>query len=163
MTTPATIDTSPAPTVADLVAEIAAQRLTIQRLEKSERVQTALYAIADLASGPLDLPDMMQRIHGILDGLTYAKNLYIALYDEQRQTRRYLYYADENAYPLIDTSEEVPVSKLKNSLTMAVIRHARSAMGPSQRLLEEFGLPVDASFGPQSLDWLGVPLIADGA
>ena len=149
-------------TQAELSAVIAEQRITIQRLEKTARVQGALYEIADLANGNLAMPEMMRRIHAIVESLMYARNLYIALYDAERQTRSYLYYADENGVPAIDATEQVPVAKLRNSLTMAVIRHARSAMGPSIELLKEFGLEVDATFGQQSLDWLGVPMIADG-
>jgi len=145
-----------------LHAQLVAQQCTIARLEKTAQLHNALYAIADLASSNLDMDEMLRAIHAIVERLMYAKNMYIALHNRQRDTRRYMYYADENPYPLIDTKEEVPVSELRNSLTMAVIQHGRAAMGPSADLLKAFGLSEDHALGPQSLDWLGVPMIADG-
>lgn len=146
----------------ELIEQLAEQRRTIERLEKNSRLHEALYAIADLANSELDMDEMLCKVHAIVDTLTYAKNLYIALYNAERATRRYMYYADENEYPRIDTSEEVPAAKIGNSLTMAVIRHARPAMGPSSQLLDEFGLKPDPELGPPSLDWLGVPMMSEG-
>ncbi|HSX63240.1 MAG TPA: hypothetical protein VLF15_00790, partial [Pseudoxanthomonas sp.] len=50
-------------------------------LEKSKRLQQALYEIADLASADLEMPEMLRRIHAVVGSLMYAENCYIVLYD----------------------------------------------------------------------------------
>ena len=46
----------------------------ILSLEKSKRLQQALYEIADLASADLGMPEMLRRIHLVLGSLMYADN-----------------------------------------------------------------------------------------
>lgn len=146
-------------------AELAEQRLAAQRLEKTAQLQTALFAIADLASSELDMPDMLARVHGVVGELMYAKNFFIALYDAVRDSIRFIYFADEHDAIEVDPAEEIPAVQMRSSLTLAIIRHGRPAMGPSRLLLAEFGLDESDSgqYGPDSADWLGVPMIADGA
>ena len=67
--------------------ELADQRLAVEHLEKTARLQTALYSIADLASSELDMPDMLRRVHAVVGELMYAENFFIALYDAERDTR----------------------------------------------------------------------------
>ena len=50
------------------------------------RVQDALYRIADAASAAEDLHAFYATIHGIVGELMYARNFYIALYDDERQS-----------------------------------------------------------------------------
>jgi len=144
--------------------ELAEQRLTAQRLEKTAKLQTALFAIADLASGELDMPEMLARIHGVVGELMYAKNFFIALYNAARDSVRFIYFADEHDSLVVDPMQEFPAEEMRSSLTLAIIRHGRPAMGPSRLLLEEFELdyPESDQYGPDSQDWLGVPMIADG-
>jgi diguanylate cyclase (GGDEF)-like protein len=134
----------------------------VRERQRGERLQAALYAIADLASSDLAMDETLRRIHAVVGELMYARNFYIALYNAERDTRRFIYFADVHDPRTVDLEAEVPAGQLSNSLTMAVIRHGRPAMGASLQLLAEFGLDADPSFGPESLDWLGVPMIADG-
>jgi hypothetical protein len=43
-------------------------------LEQAERLQRALFAIADLASADLDLPEVYKELHAIVGSLMYAEN-----------------------------------------------------------------------------------------
>jgi diguanylate cyclase (GGDEF)-like protein len=144
--------------------ELAEQRLAAQRLEKTAKLQTALFAIADLASGELDMPEMLARIHGVVGELMYAKNFFIALYNAARDSVRFIYFADEHDSLVVDPTQEFPAEEMRSSLTLAIIRRGRPAMGPSRLLLEEFGLdyPESDQYGPDSQDWLGVPMVAEG-
>ena len=147
---------------AGILAELAEQRLAIERLEKTARLQSALYAIADLASSELDMPDMLHRVHTVVGELMYAKNFYIALYNAEHDSLRFIYFADESDPRAVDPDEEFPAEQIRNSLTLAVIRHGRPALGSSKRLRAEFGLESDALYGPDSADWLGVPMVSEG-
>jgi len=53
----------------------------ISRLALAERLQRALYAIAEQASAEHDMPALMRSLHTIVSSLMYAENFYIALYD----------------------------------------------------------------------------------
>jgi diguanylate cyclase (GGDEF)-like protein len=137
-------------------------RSSLHRLESAERLQRALYAIADLASADLEMPDMLAGIHEIVGDLMYAENFLIVRFDPSRERVRFIYFVDSHDADVPDPSNEFPVADLANSLTMAMLRHGRPVMGPSSQLREELGVAKDASFGPDSVDWLGVPMLSHG-
>lgn len=138
------------------------QGLLIQRLDKSAHLQSALYSISELASGELDMPEMLRNIHSVVGKLMYARNFFIALYHAERNSLRFIYYADETDQRKINPDEEFPADQLRNSLTLAVIRQGKPALGPSAALRAKFGLQFDTDYGPESADWLGVPMVAGG-
>ena len=63
-------------------------------LEQQQRVQAALYRIAETANAARDLQDFYASIHEIVSGLTYGENLYIALYDREREMISFPYFVD---------------------------------------------------------------------
>ena len=63
--------------------------------QRSERVQDALYRIAEAASAATDLQAFYRTIHEIVGELMYARNFYIALHDAERGRMNYPYYVDE--------------------------------------------------------------------
>ena len=84
----------PGPPMPDRPAtdELAAAKARIAELEvlEAERaraiaVQAALYRIAEAASAADDMPAFYRTIHEIVGELMYAENLYIALYDDERE------------------------------------------------------------------------------
>src|SRR3546814_15387307 len=60
-------------------------RALVSRLDQSERLQHAMFAIADMASSGMELVHMLHRMHNILAGLMYAQTTYNALYDKGAQ------------------------------------------------------------------------------
>jgi len=137
-------------------------RSSLHRLESAERLQRALYAIADLASADLEMPEMLAGIHEIVGDLMYAENFLIVRYDRENHRIRFIYFVDSFATNALDAQSEFSEEELANSLTMAMIRHGRPVMGPSSQLREQLGVPRDDNFGPDSIDWLGVPMMAGG-
>jgi diguanylate cyclase (GGDEF)-like protein len=144
------------------VLELAERAATIDGLRKSERLQGALYAIADLASGDLDMAEMLARVHAVVGELMYAKNFFITLYSPERDALRFIYFADTKDSTVYDPEQDVPASTIKGSLTLEVIRRGRSAMGPSVQVQVDLGLEYDGKVGPEAADWLGVPMMAEG-
>lgn len=134
----------------------------VRRLEKAEKLHAALYAIADLAGTPMEMSKMLAGLHQIVTGLMYAENLFIALYDEAADSLRFIYFADVLDPFEADPDMEIPLEALPNSLTVAVIRHGRSLMGPSEAIRRELGMAYDDEHGPESNAWLGVPMLVDG-
>jgi hypothetical protein len=51
---------------------------------QSEKIQDALYRIAETAAAAHDMQEFYRAIHSIVGELMYANNLYIALYDDER-------------------------------------------------------------------------------
>jgi diguanylate cyclase (GGDEF)-like protein len=131
----------------------------VRRLERAEHVQRALFAIANMASSDLDMPDMLRGIHEIVGWLMYAENFFIVLYQGERDSLRFLYFVDTVDKDFFGTDDEISASDLPNSLTLGMLRSGESQMGPSDQLRDKLGIPRDDLVGPDSEDWLGVPML----
>ena len=146
-----------------ITANLAASRAQarVESLEKSERLQQALYEIADLSGSDLDLDEMLRRLHGVVAGLMVAENFYIVLYDDARQTVRFLYFADLHDSYVAEPDREIASAEMPNSLTLALLRHGDPVRGASRRVREKLDVLHNPSDGPDSEDWLGVPMRRD--
>ncbi len=138
--------------------EVAELHDAMARLEHSEQVQRALFAISDLAGSDRDMPDLLKGIHAIVGTLMYAENLFIVLHDATPDLVRFLYFADSNDERPFDT---MPLRELEHSLTWHVLRDGRPLRGPSEQLRAQVAGPVRL-IGTDSHDWMGVPLLRDG-
>ncbi len=134
----------------------------IETLEKSKRLQHALYEISDLAGSGLEMRDMLARIHQVVGGLMPAENFYIVQYDGKRETMRYLYFADSRDAFDPDADIEYAVDHNMHSMTAALLRHGRPLIGSPRTIIESLNIQDDEyAGGPMSEDWLGVPLLRD--
>lgn len=152
------------------VAQVARQLLerdslarSVHRLERAEHVQRALFAIANMASSDLEMPEMLRGIHEIVGWLMYAENFFIALYEPERDSLRFLYFVDTVDQDILNPDDEIAASDLPNSLTLAMLRSGESQMGPSAHIRAKLRIERDDRFGPDSEDWLGVPMIGAAA
>jgi diguanylate cyclase (GGDEF)-like protein len=148
--------------VADALLDVERLGRSVRRIERAEHVQRALFAIATMASADLDMPDMLRGIHGIIGELTYAENFFIALYKPEAESLRFLYLVDSVDTTRLDMAVDLPVSSIPNSLTMAMIRSGQSQMGPSIEIRQRLGIGYNPGLGPESEDWLGVPMVGIG-
>ena len=149
-------------TVATTLAEARAQA-RIEGLQKAQRLQQALYEIADLAGAPLEMGDMLARIHAVVGALMPAENFYILACDAQLQWMRFLYFADSVDPFVAEPERRLPLDEMSNSLTVAMLREGRAVRGPSNEVRDRLGVDRDTSHGPDSADWLGVPMLREGA
>jgi len=143
------------------VVESQRQRIQIDELQRSKQLQKALYEIADLAGSDLAMPEMLRYFHRILCSLMYAENCYIVECDEHQESLKYLYYLDEQDDFIPDPGRAYRHEEMPSSLTFAVLRHGRVMSGPSRELLELLEYRSDTPEGPDSTDWLGVPMWRD--
>ncbi len=140
------------------------QREVAER-KRSERLQAALFRIADLASSELAVGDMLARVHAVVGSLMYAENFFIVLYERERDTLRYVYFADSRDEEIPDPEEEIAAALMEDSLTVALLRHGRPLLGSSREIHARLGRRRDQhnpAFGPLSEHWLGVPMTLDG-
>ena len=71
---------------------------------------------------------------------------------------RFLYFVDLLDPWVNDPAEEIPVTDDENTLTMHLLRTGDALRGPSAELRIQHGIPFGESSGPDSADWLGVPM-----
>ncbi len=131
-----------------------------EQLERSENLQRALFAISDLAGSDRDMPDMLRGIHAIVSTLMYAENFFIVLHDAARGTIRFLYFVDVESPPPFEIGGDLPLSAIEHSLTWYVISDGKARMGDAEELRKQVTGPVTL-IGPDSYDWLGVPMLRD--
>lgn len=131
----------------------------ITERKHAEKMQSALYRIAALASTTSDLDELYEEVHRIIGEMVDARNFYIALYDEVHHTITFPYTVDE-----VDASfppPRVPVP-FGTGYTEYLIRTGKPLLATEEtyRRLKAEGEIEDV--GVAAVDWLGVPLkIAD--
>lgn len=138
--------------IRDLLNELKSAR-------NDERLQQALYQIANLAYSNIDLTEMLARVHDVVGQLTYAENFFVALYDDVKDTLRFAYYVDSDDKTAKDSPTEISAREYPDSLTLAVAHQGRSLLGSSEQLRDQLGLGDDPRLGPECIDWLGVPML----
>ncbi|HEY2965606.1 MAG TPA: GAF domain-containing protein [Actinomycetota bacterium] len=146
-----------------LRARIAELEAADAERDRAERVQAALYRIAETASAAQDMGAFYAEMHRIVGELMYADNFYIVLYDEERQTMNWPFYVDTVGEGWPDPNVWVPMG-------------TGDARGITAYLLRT-GIPLLLDFadiddlvrrgevdmiGVPSVTWLGVPLRSEG-
>ncbi len=132
-----------------------------RQLERSENLQRALFAISDLAGSEDDMPAVLRGIHAIVRSLMYAENFFIMLHDVERDTIRFLYFVDVKDPTPPGGGREMSLREIEYTLTWYVLRDGKARMGDAEELRRQVHGPVTL-IGPDSHDWLGVPMLRDG-
>jgi diguanylate cyclase (GGDEF)-like protein len=144
-----------------LLAETYAGLLSRQ-LEKSRKLQKALFDISNLVYTEHTTAVLFKKLHEIIASLVYAENFFIVRYNEATEAMHFLYYADSVDKEYVDPEVEWGKEQMAGSITLAMLRSKQPAWGDSRRLLEKFHIDPTLGIGPDSEDWLGLPMIEDG-
>lgn len=144
-----------------LLAEAFAGLLDGQ-LEKSHRLQKALFDISNLVYSEHDTGILFKKLHGIIAGLVYAENFFIVRYNDKTEAIHFLYYADSVDKECVDPETEWSSEQMAGSLTLAMLRSKTPAWGSSPSLLAKFNILPEHGIGPDSEDWLGLPMLENG-
>jgi diguanylate cyclase (GGDEF)-like protein/PAS domain S-box-containing protein len=123
----------------------------ITEQKRAERMQSALYRIAEAADTVLDIEPLYALIHRIVGEMMWARNFYIALYDRENDLLEFPYFVDE-----VDAA--IPPDRPGRGLTEYVLRTGDPLLATPEtfaRLAEEG--EVEA-LGVPGVDWLGAPL-----
>lgn len=126
--------------------------LEISARKQAEALQEAAYKIALATETTESLDELFSRIHEIISFVMPAENLYITLYDEERNAMRFPYFKDELDKPYLG---EVEPGK---GLTAYVLRTGKSLLCTQEihdRLQQQGEIKL---VGVPSAIWLGVPL-----
>jgi GAF domain-containing protein len=166
----ATSTSTPTSTSSDELAAARARIAGLEELEaqhaRTERLQSALYRIAETPNAASDMPSFYAAIHQIVGDLMYAQNFYIALYDAGRGRINYPYYVDNVDLDVPDPTawEPLGIGQAAGLTAYALRRGQPVLMTPQehQRLIAAGEIKqVGATTSDSS--WLGVPLLAEGA
>ena len=130
-----------------------ALRQEVSERERAEHLQSALFQIAELSSRPGDMAELFQTLHGIVGDLLFARNFYIAMFDDTNGEVTFPYYVDER-------QRNRPVARRgRRGLTEYVIRQRRPCLidtHEADRLSDQGEIEIDESV--RSYSWLGIPL-----
>ena len=118
---------------------------------KTERLQGALFRIAQLSRESLALDDFYAAVHGIVGELMVATNFFIAEYDAERNVVSFPYFVDERDKVADGLSPG-------HGLTAYVLRTGKPLF-VTPELFEGLIANGDVDLvGAPSVDWMGVPL-----
>ena len=132
---------------------------SVEQLGRAEKLQRALYAIADQASAAgADTTAMFGALHQIVGTLMYARNFFVALYDTSHDSVRFPYYADVADPSIPDPHNDMSMAEIERGPTWYVIRDGKPLMGSLEALKLQVSGPFHSS-GTDCVDWLGVPLL----
>lgn len=134
------------------------QNLTaeVQKHERTNIIQTAVYQIAQAANLSDSLGGLFKSIHQILGTLMPVQNFFIALYDRETKIISFPYFVDEH-------DPQPPSQGIDHGVTAYVLRTGNPLLASPDvfdRLVKEG--QVD-NVGAPSIDWLGVPLATKNA
>jgi GAF domain-containing protein len=137
----------------------------VAEVRQAERVQSALYRIADLASAAEDMQAFYRAVHAVVGELMDASNFYIALYEEARQLINYPYYVDSVDVDVPDPNQwDVFGTGEASGTTAYVLRTGEPELldyARTRRLIDEGEIKPLGVISEDS-SWLGVPLKAEG-
>ncbi len=148
---------------ARLEQRIAKLEAELERQRRAVRDQSALFRIAALANEADDMRTFYEGVHEILRGLLYAENMYVALYDEERQLISFPYYVDQVDVDVPDARQWDRLGTGQASgVTGFILRTGRLLHNSSAdwRTLVDSGEVSD--LGADASDYLGVPLKTNG-
>jgi GAF domain-containing protein/CheY-like chemotaxis protein/HPt (histidine-containing phosphotransfer) domain-containing protein len=146
-----------------LQARIAELEAAEAERDRAQRVQAALYRIAETASAAQDMGAFYAEMHRIVGELMYADNFYIVLYDEERRAMNWPFYVDTvgEGWPDPNVWESMGTGDARG-ITAYLVRTG------TPMLLDFAGIEalvrqgeVDM-IGVPSVTWLGAPLRAEG-
>jgi len=128
-----------------------------EKYRQAEVVQQALFRISELASSAQSMDQLYASVHKIVGQLMEARNFYICLYNEDRTTFSFPYFADE--YDSVEFVAEVPVEALMRGMTGYILRSGEPILCTREDIeaLNESG--DVKTMGSLPVDWMGAPLI----
>ncbi|MCK9211395.1 MAG: ABC transporter substrate-binding protein [Ignavibacteriaceae bacterium] len=136
---------------------ISLNAMEITEKKKTEKVQNALYQISEAVNSSDNINTLYKKIHDILKELMPVNNVFICLYDVQKNIIQFPYFVDEYDTP----PEPQPFVNLEKSLTGYVLKTGKELLADAKldQQLQEQG--VLTLIGEPTKIWLGVPLKVD--
>ena len=131
-------------------------QLEVEERQRGERLQVALFHIAQLATADISQAEFYERVHAEVGKLINTENFFIGLVSEDGKALDFPYY--------IDSSKRRPHSRsMGRGLSEYVLRHGKALLCTQAQIevLARAG-EIDLQIaGPAAECWLGMPLTVD--
>ncbi|MBU2547045.1 MAG: PAS domain S-box protein [Proteobacteria bacterium] len=127
----------------------------ISERKRAERITQALYSISRAVNSTTCLGDLFGAIHETLSTIMDTTNLFITLYDPERDVVSFPYWVDERG---VEPKDIVQASRAV-SLNMEVLRAKSPLMFSRDRIEALYASPPGGPGPAPPESWLGVPLI----
>jgi PAS domain S-box-containing protein len=128
-----------------------AQLLDVTEREREVKIRESIYRISEAVHASQDFSELLCHIHAIIDGLMPAKNFFIALYDEEKETYSLPYFVDE-----CDTQPQPQT--LDRGMTGHVLHTGTSLLASNATIQSLRKAGKISKIGTDAVCWLGVPL-----
>jgi serine phosphatase RsbU (regulator of sigma subunit) len=125
-------------------------------LDRQIKIQKVLYEIADAASAVTDMQSFYAKLHRIVGRLMYARNFFIALYDDQSGLITWPYYVDTVD---VVTPPPTPLAD-HHGATGWILRHGKTLADVNGSVSRAMKRNEIVRIGTDS-DGIGVPLQDD--
>ncbi len=129
--------------------------MDITEQKRLEQIQSAIFAIANASVECEELKDLYASIHSILNMLLPVENIFIAIYDEQKDMIDFPYFVDE-------FDKNPGKIKGEGTLTKFVFDTGKPLLATPDIFRKMVKHESLISTGKPSLDWMGVPLKVNG-
>jgi len=130
-------------------------REQVTERERSERLQAALFKIAQQAGRSESIEVFYAEVHGIVSALLDARNFFIALLTQDGTQLDFPYSVDER-------DQKRPRRRLAKGLTEFVLASGQPLLADQNAIHDLVATGQVQSFGTPSVCWLGVPLHLEG-
>ena len=127
----------------------------ITERKRFEQLQGVIYKISDAVNTTESIDSLFRSIHNHLSTIINTNNVYIALYDEDKELISFPYFVDEK------DSRPAP-KKFGKGLTEYVIETGKAHYLTQESILKLAEQGKIKLLGAPSLIWLGVPLRIEG-
>ncbi|MDE2316066.1 MAG: EAL domain-containing protein, partial [Xanthomonadaceae bacterium] len=121
--------------------------------QRAERLQAALFQLAQLATADIDESEFFRQVHAIVGSLINAQNFFVALVDDVTRSLTFPYAADSAG----ETYRDRPLAR---GLSEYVLAHGPLVVNRAGMLdMAERKLIDLDTVGAPAVCWLGVPLV----
>lgn len=126
-------------------------------IKREEKLRLATNQISEAANNSIDSSRLFESVHQIVADLMPAKNFFISLVNEEKQTISFPYFIDEIDSPNVAVSlHERPIDS--KTLTSYVIKKGEPVLFARHDFLNLERLGVVELYGGDCEEWMGVPL-----
>jgi PAS domain S-box-containing protein len=123
-------------------------------VKKSQLIQEVMYNISTAVSRSDNLNDLFGIIHKELDLLFDTSNIFIAMYDKDKDLMQLPY--------MKDTKEVFKSFPAGNTITSLVIKDKKSYFLKDQDIKDLENKKLIKRYGPAAKVWMGLPLLIEG-
>lgn len=139
---------------AELAEANRALREEVLERQRAQRLQAALFRIAELAGERGGIDEFYVGVHDVVAQLLNARNFFIALLSSDGSELSFPYFVDEHDLPL-------QTRRLTNGISEWVLRHKHSLLVTETQIRAFRDSGEMVIFGTLPQCWLGVPLLLD--